>query len=287
MIVRFERRADVEAIREVTAAAFADAPHADGSEPEIPGRLRDAGALRLSLVAEVDGDVVGHVAFSPATVAGAADWVALGPVSVRPNRQRQGIGMRLIEGGLAQVRRGSRGCVVLGEPAYYARFGFVAAETLHWNDVSAPFLQVLVWGGGVPTGEVTFHPAFGGAADDATGIGAGQVSIEGGCACGAVSVSAPRAWSSVESCACDYCARTGARWGYLDEADVLIEGETVVYRPGMRSAAYYRCAVCGIITHRRIPGDTRVGVNVAGIPLEANASGSLANPQPGKEHDNS
>ena len=275
LIVRFERRADAEAIRDVIEAAFAGAPYADGSEPEIPGRLRDAGALRLSLVAEDGGEVVGHVAFSPATVGGESDWVALGPVSVRPERQREGVGTRLIESGLEQARRGAKGCVLLGDPAYYGRFGFVAAEGLRWGEVSAPYLQVLLWGEGMPSGEVAFHPAFGVAAETTSGP------LEGRCDCGAVTVRVPAAPERINACPCDYCRRVGARWGYFAADDLTVQGGTVPYRRAARVIEFHRCGVCGVVTHWADPAGQmkNVGVNtsimepelLAGVPVTSDA----------------
>ena len=272
LIVRFERRADAEAIRALTEAAFAGVPYADGSEPEIPGRLRDAGALRLSLVAEDEGEIVGHVAFSPASVGGEAEWVALGPVSVRPGRQREGIGSKLIEAGLEQVRRGARGCVLLGDPAYYGRFGFAPAEGLRWGEVSAPYLQVLVWTGDTPAGEVRFHPAFGGDGE-ASGGGeeAPRIALEGRCDCGAVTVRVPTAPHRINACPCDYCRRVGARWAYYPAEDLTVRGGTVPYRRAARVIEFHRCGVCGVVTHWADPvGKMKnVGVNTALMPPDA------------------
>src|SRR5690606_32587977 len=108
-------------------AAFRGAPHSDGSEAEIIERLRVAGDLAVSLVAvDADGAIVGHVAFSPVTISdGTSGWYGRGPVSVVPSHQGTGIGSSLIRAGLERLRSaGARGCVVLGEPAFYARFGF-------------------------------------------------------------------------------------------------------------------------------------------------------------------
>ena len=266
VIVRFERRADAEAIRDVTEAAFADTPHADGSEPEIPERLREAGGLRLSLVAEEAGEIVGHVAFSPASVGGETDWLALGPVSVRPGRQREGIGSRLIESGLEQVRRGARGCVLLGDPGYYGRFGFVPAEGLRWGDVSAPYLQAMIWSGGMPEGEVVFHAAFGPAAEES-----GPAPLEGRCDCGAVTVRVPKLPERINVCSCTYCRRVGARWAYYPAGYLSVEGGTVPYRRAARVVEFHRCGVCGVVTHWSDPaGQMRnVGVNTALMEPEA------------------
>ena len=159
-----ERPGDAEAIRALTRAAFDGVAHADGTEPAIPEGLRAAGALTVSLVALEDGVIVGHAAFSPITIDGAdRGWFGLGPVSVRPDRQRRGIGAALIREGLDRLAGlGARGCVVLGDPGYYGRFGFEADPALRPGGAPARFFQRLVIVPPAPAGEVRFHPAFGG-----------------------------------------------------------------------------------------------------------------------------
>jgi putative acetyltransferase len=164
--IRNETSADREAIRALVYAAFCGHPqHEPGSEPveqRIVDALRDAGALTLSLVAESNGDVIGHVAFSPVAIAGAsAGWYGLGPVAVRPDRQRQGVGAALIEDGLIRLRdlRAS-GVVLVGEPDYYGRFGFRGDPNLTLPGVPAEYLLCLPLGHGVPKGVVTYHEAF-------------------------------------------------------------------------------------------------------------------------------
>jgi len=121
-----------------------------------------AGALTLSLVAVESDEIVGHVAFSPVTIeSGAEKWFGLGPVSVRSDQQGKGIGKALIENGLAQLReRGANGCVVLGDPRYYTRFGFTSDGTLHYADVPAEYFQRIVFKGPAPKGAVVFHAGF-------------------------------------------------------------------------------------------------------------------------------
>ena len=135
--IRSETPVDETAISTVITAAFLEAEHSDGNEAKIVERLREGASLTVSIVA-ADGDrIVGHVAFSPVTIDGRSDgWFGLGPVAVVSDRQRDGIGSALIEAGLAQLRlQGSRGCVVLGEPGYYGRFGFVADPNLRLTGV--------------------------------------------------------------------------------------------------------------------------------------------------------
>lgn len=161
MLIRKEQAADVAAIRQVTDAAFAGVAHSDGREGAIVDGLRAAEALTLSLVAE-EGGVVGHVAFSPVAVGDVAGtWYGLGPVSVAPDRQGQGIGKALIAAGLDQLRQiGAAGCVVLGDPAYYQRFGFRADPKLCFDGVPAAYFMQLTLAGPTPEGQVVYHPAF-------------------------------------------------------------------------------------------------------------------------------
>ncbi len=91
--IRDERLEDIPAIYDITKRAFAPMLFADGNEQNLINAVRDAGALSISLVAEIDSMVVGHVAFTPATAAdGSPGWFGLGPVAVEPERQRKGIG---------------------------------------------------------------------------------------------------------------------------------------------------------------------------------------------------
>jgi len=126
MIVRRERPADIAAIRRVHEAAFPSPTEAD-----IVDALRSAGRLTISLVAEERGTVIGHIAFSPMRFEGAPDLagaLGLAPVAVHPQFQGKGTGASLIREGLAACREVGCTCVVvLGEPAYYRRFGFLPA----------------------------------------------------------------------------------------------------------------------------------------------------------------
>jgi putative acetyltransferase len=160
--IRAENPEDVEAIGVLTSAAFAEAPHSAGTEAAIVEALRAAGGLTLSLVATDGEAIVGHVAFSPVQIEGVVGaWFGIGPVSVRPDRQRAGIGSALIREGLRQLREsGAAGCVLVGEPAYYSRFGFVHDPDLHLANVPPPYLQRLSFSGVLPKGEVRFHAGF-------------------------------------------------------------------------------------------------------------------------------
>ncbi|MCT7665512.1 GNAT family N-acetyltransferase [Shinella kummerowiae] len=162
MIVRPEQPADVDAIRTLTETAFRTAPHADGTEHLIIDRLRAAGVLTLSLVAELDGVIVGHVAVSPVTVSdGSAGWYGLGPISVDPALQGKGIGGRLVCEGLQQLKaHGATGCVLLGDPAYYGRFGFEADPKLTLDGVPPEYFMRVAFSPVYGGGTVSYHPGF-------------------------------------------------------------------------------------------------------------------------------
>jgi putative acetyltransferase len=162
VIIRHENEGDADAIHALTAAAFQGKPYSDGTEAQVVDGLRAAGALTISLVAEDYDEIVGHVAFSPVTIGGRpGKWYGLGPVSVIPARQRRRIGTALIETGLAQLRDlGADGCVLLGDPAYYSRFGFVSDPALRYRDVDPRFVHRLIFTGDAPVGQLEFHPAF-------------------------------------------------------------------------------------------------------------------------------
>ncbi len=166
MIIRPETADDITAIRVLTNAAFADVPYSDGTEAEIVDRLRSDGALTVSLVAEIDGVVVGHVTFSPVEIAdGAQNWFGLGPVSVDPGRQKGGIGTTLVKAGLDQLRKaGANGCVLLGDPGYYGRFGFRHHDALTFPGPPPEYFLALALRGSLASGIVQYHKAFYGAA---------------------------------------------------------------------------------------------------------------------------
>lgn len=183
--IRPERIEDHDAIRDVTKQAFASMPYADGDEHELIGRFRAAGVLTLSLVAvrhndetanaidDGSGVVVGQVTLTPAFPAnGAPGWYALGPVAVAPELQRRGIGSRLIRTGLDWIQRppqNAAGCILVGNPEYYRRFGFSPFPALAPANVPAQFFQILPLAVDNPSGSdrirtptvvVEFHPLF-------------------------------------------------------------------------------------------------------------------------------
>jgi putative acetyltransferase len=160
--VATETDADVAAIRAVTVAAFLRARHTSHTEQLIVDALRKAGQLTVSLVAKIDGAIVGHVAVSPVAVSdGARGWYGLGPLSVVPECQGRGVGSRLMREALrALERHGASGCVLLGDPGYYQRFGFRADPKLELPGVPAEYFQALSFGGALPRGTVSYHAAF-------------------------------------------------------------------------------------------------------------------------------
>jgi putative acetyltransferase len=162
LVIRPERPEDADAIHDLTVRAFAPMPFSSGTEAPIIRALREAGDLTLSLVAEIDGAIAGHVAFSPVTVDGDhAGLFGLGPVSVAPEKQRQGIGRALIEKGLEILQqKDAAGCSLIGNPAIYGRMGFKSDGALKYGTLDVKLVQYLVFRGAVPRGELRFAPAF-------------------------------------------------------------------------------------------------------------------------------
>jgi putative acetyltransferase len=166
LTIRSERPADIPVISAITREAFRTHPHSHQTEEFIIQALRKAGALAVSLVAEVDAEVVGHVTFARVEISdGTSDWYGLGPIAVKPERQGSGIGRALIENGLEALwQLGARGCVLVGEPALYERFGFRNRKGLVLDSVPQEYFLALPFGDEIPAGRVSCHEAF-----DATG----------------------------------------------------------------------------------------------------------------------
>lgn len=160
--LRNETNADVNAIAEVTADAFKTLEISNHTEQFIIAALRAAKALTISLVAEVDGRVIGHIAFSPVTISdGTRNWYGLGPVSVLPEYQRQGIGKALIQEGLLRLKEmKAQGCCLVGHPDYYRKFGFRNMSGLVLEGVPQEVFFALSFDGHIPQGAVTFHEGF-------------------------------------------------------------------------------------------------------------------------------
>ena len=162
IVIRDETAEDAGVITEVTVAAFKTLEISNHTEQFIIAALRAAGALTLSLVAEVEGRVIGHIAFSPVTISdGTRNWYGLGPVSVLPAYQRQGVGKALIREGLARLKTmNAQGCCLVGHPDYYRKFGFGNMPGLVLEGVPQEVFFALSFDGQTPQGTVAFHEAF-------------------------------------------------------------------------------------------------------------------------------
>ena len=160
--IRPEQPDDHDAIWQITKDAFADMPYAGGDEQDLVNVLRSIGALSLSLVATDGDELVGQATFSPATISSnTGNWFALGPISVKPGRQSEGIGGELIEAGIDAIRElDAWGCILTGNPDYYSRHGFsLAPEHCPTNESSEYFMLRMIKDQ-VPTGKFAFHDAF-------------------------------------------------------------------------------------------------------------------------------
>jgi putative acetyltransferase len=160
--IRQEVASDIADIRALTTAAFLNAPHTSHTEQLIIDALRHSGNLVVSLVAEMDEQIVGHVAVSPVSISdGSQGWYGLGPISVAPDYQGRGIGTQLIKQALATLRElEASGCVLLGEPQYYSRFGFKPEPHLVLSGVPPEYFQAISFGPQIPSGLVTYHESF-------------------------------------------------------------------------------------------------------------------------------
>ncbi|ALM52099.1 GNAT family N-acetyltransferase [Halomonas huangheensis] len=163
--IRPERAADAADIRHLVDQAFAGAAHASGHEARIVESLRDVGVL-TSWVAEIieqrGSRLVGQLSLSPVSI-GAVDagWFGLGPIAVAPAHQRQGIGARMVDTALEHLRHiGASGCVLVGDPGWYQRFGFRTATGMLFADVPAEYLLVWPRREEWPHGQLNYHPAF-------------------------------------------------------------------------------------------------------------------------------
>jgi putative acetyltransferase len=162
MIIRNETISDIAAISEVTIAAFKNLPISNHTEQYIINALRNANALTISLVAEINRKVVGHIAFSPVTISdGSLNWYGLGPVSVLPEFQKQGIGKVLIREGLSLLKaQGGQGCALVGDPNYYKRLGFRNIPDLIHEGIPQEVFLALPFNKKIPQGTVKFHKGF-------------------------------------------------------------------------------------------------------------------------------
>jgi putative acetyltransferase len=162
IIIRDENESDIDAISEITKAAFENLSISNHTEQFIINALRNAKALTISLVAEAEKKVVGHIAFSPVTISdGSLDWYGLGPISVLPELQKQGIGKSLMREGLSLLKTlGAKGCVLVGDPGYYERFGFRSLPDLVVDGVPPQYFLALPFEENKTHGTVVFHEGF-------------------------------------------------------------------------------------------------------------------------------
>lgn len=162
LVITQEESADCDAIYRLTKLAFAGRPYAEGDEQDLINKLRDVGALTMSLVAFTNNELVGQATFSPASQSdGSAPWYALGPISVHPDHQSQGIGGALIKEGLGGlIERGALGCILTGNPKYYRRFGFELSPEHVPQAESQEYFQIRYLTAFRPRGRFCFHEAF-------------------------------------------------------------------------------------------------------------------------------
>jgi putative acetyltransferase len=162
IVIRNEIKSDIKAISEITKAAFDTLPISNHTEQFIIDALRDANVLSVSLVAVSGNRVVGHIAFSPVTISdGSYEWYGLGPISVLPELHKQGIGKSLMQEGLARLKSmGAKGCILVGDPGYYERFGFRSPKDLVIEGVPQQFVLALPLEESRAGGTVVFHEAF-------------------------------------------------------------------------------------------------------------------------------
>ena len=161
--IRDEQPQDVSTIATLTTLAFKDQTYSDGNEAAIVDGLRKSRQLTLSLVAESGSKIIGHIAFSPVTTNGERrDWYGLGPVSVSPERQKQGIGSALVREPLKRMTElGGKGCVLLGDPGFYQRFGFKLCPSLRCDAGPQEYFMALPLNSAmVPHGKADFHESF-------------------------------------------------------------------------------------------------------------------------------
>ena len=161
-LIRSETASDIRAIRELTAREFLDAPHSSHTDQFIVDALRDGNALSVSLVAEEQDEIVGHIAISPIAISdGSTGWYGLGPVSVLPAHQRRGVGSCLVRSALDRLRDlKTSGCVLLGDPMFYSRFGFRQQADLVLPGMPSEYFQTISFDSSRATGNVEFHAAF-------------------------------------------------------------------------------------------------------------------------------
>ncbi len=161
LFIRPEQPSDIVSISTLIQHAFQTVPYSDHTEHFIVDALRHTQQLTLSLVAIKANEIVGHIAISPVKISTGLDaWYGLGPLAVHPTQQHQGIGSALVQTALQHLKtQHAAGCVVLGDPDYYAKFGF-QPTALQLADVPAHYFQALCFEDTTATGWVSYAEAF-------------------------------------------------------------------------------------------------------------------------------
>lgn len=162
LIIRPEKVEDISRIDQIIKAAFEQISHSNQKEHLLVADLRKHDALTLSLVAKRDHELLGHIAFSEVTINDEfTSWYGLAPVSVDPEYQHRGIGSKLIEHGLKELKNlGAGGCVLVGEPDYYRRFGFRHQNNLAYEGIPEEYFLVQSFSEEIPSGQIKYHPLF-------------------------------------------------------------------------------------------------------------------------------
>lgn len=162
MIIRHESSQDVGPIQTLIEQAFEQSIYGYNNEGQIVNQLRCDNALTVSLVAEQNTQIIGHIAFSLVEISdGSTGWYGLGPMAVLPIKQKHGVGSKLVHEGLSELsKRGAKGCVVLGSPEYYNRFGFEVNHNLKFEGAPAEYFMCLALDKYMPRGHAQYHKAF-------------------------------------------------------------------------------------------------------------------------------
>ncbi|WP_027469849.1 GNAT family N-acetyltransferase [Deefgea rivuli] len=160
--IQVEQAADVEAVENLMLQAFANHPHSNNQEYKLVNALRVAGACAVALLAKKDGALCGAVYASLIQLNGVEDgWYCIAPVAVSPAEQKQGIGQALMRAALHQLQQlGAKGCVIVGDPAYYSRFGFARHEGLVSPGIPDEYVMGLAFADAKPQGRIDYHAAF-------------------------------------------------------------------------------------------------------------------------------
>lgn len=161
--IRGESERDYQSISSLLKSAFAAHPYSRQNEHLLVDTLRVQKGLVIANVACIDETlVIGHIAFSVVYVNGVfVNWYMLAPLAVLPEYQNKGVGAALVIDALEALKRiGAKGVILVGDPAYYCRFGFAASSGLHAKGVPSEYLLALALDGDIVQGDVTFHEAF-------------------------------------------------------------------------------------------------------------------------------